>query len=453
MKFKSKKIMIVLASAVLTAALTCGTYTDISTETNYKSASFVVCAAGSETDMETDIYYIVVDELDDDGKYCQWYTNDDIAFNTNGVTVKLDGVDVTSKCSFSFDKGVTPSEVYDGVNFDYEVPIKITSSNYDIVEAKLPVKIGQEGDVNLDHVVDVRDSSAITRDIEYFSQNKKSLLEPFGQFLGTPENMTSSYKLDMTKASGLAKTLAKESIQRATGEKLERKGESEYSLSISNAVGFPGQTVTMQVVIDADDTFESLDALIEWDDDTLKSAAAVSVNGTLCESYAENGMVSIVDYSSGGVKDGAIASIDFVIPENAKPNTNLEVYFSEVKTFGVYDSGVTSNISNVVNVAGATIGVLEPKETTTAVTTAAPTTQTTVSTTVTSSPIVAVPIEQGDANLDGKVDIRDAAYIALLLSRGESSVLPNVADYNYDGVKNIRDAAAIAKFLSIKYQV
>ncbi len=450
MKLKSKKIISVLASAALTTALTCGTYSDIKFEENFKSVPFVVCAAGSEPEYEVDIYYIVVDELDTDGNYCQWYTSDDTAFNTNGMRVKLNGMDITSKCSFAFDKGITPADIYDGINFDYEVPIKITSSTNDVIDAKLPVKIGQEGDVNLDHVVDVRDSSAIARDIEYFNKHKKSQLDPFGCFLGAPENVTATYSLSMIKASSLAKTLAKDAIDRASGEKLERNGESEYSLSISKAFGFPGQTVTMQVVVDADDTFESLDALIEWDDDTLKSAAAVSVNGTLCESYAEGGMVSIVDYSAGGVKDGAIASINFVIPENADPGTDLEVYFSDVKTFGVYDKGQTSDVSNVVNVFGATISVLEPSQTTPAVTTTAPTTQTTVSTTVTTSPIVAIPIEQGDANLDGKVDIRDAAYIAKLLANGEASVLPNVADYNYDGKKNIRDAAAIAKFLSIK---
>ena len=60
------------------------------------------------------------------------------------------------------------------------------------------------------------------------------------------------------------------------------------------------------------------------------------------------------------------------------------------------------------------------------------------------------PILFGDANLDGKVNIRDAACIASMLSKGAGAELPKAADYNKDGTTNIRDAAAIAKMLSKK---
>ena len=54
----------------------------------------------------------------------------------------------------------------------------------------------------------------------------------------------------------------------------------------------------------------------------------------------------------------------------------------------------------------------------------------------------------GDANLDGKVNVRDAAYIAKLLATGKGDTLPINADYNRDDKKNVRDAAAIAKALA-----
>ena len=53
---------------------------------------------------------------------------------------------------------------------------------------------------------------------------------------------------------------------------------------------------------------------------------------------------------------------------------------------------------------------------------------------------------KGDANGDGKLDIRDAAFIASSLSKGKS--LSTIADYNGDGTVNVRDAAAIAKYLA-----
>ena len=54
----------------------------------------------------------------------------------------------------------------------------------------------------------------------------------------------------------------------------------------------------------------------------------------------------------------------------------------------------------------------------------------------------------GDANGDGKCDIRDAAYIAKAISTGKASALPLTADYNKNGKVDIRDAAAIAMKLS-----
>jgi len=55
----------------------------------------------------------------------------------------------------------------------------------------------------------------------------------------------------------------------------------------------------------------------------------------------------------------------------------------------------------------------------------------------------------GDANDDGLVNIRDCAYIAGMLSKGQGSALPKKADYTRDNNVNIRDAASIAKDLSL----
>ena len=55
---------------------------------------------------------------------------------------------------------------------------------------------------------------------------------------------------------------------------------------------------------------------------------------------------------------------------------------------------------------------------------------------------------KGDANDDGKVNVRDAAYIASSLIAGRN--LSDAADYNEDGRKNIRDAAALVSDLTGK---
>ena len=56
----------------------------------------------------------------------------------------------------------------------------------------------------------------------------------------------------------------------------------------------------------------------------------------------------------------------------------------------------------------------------------------------------------GDANGDGVLNIRDAAYIAKMAAAGKSGELPLSADFNNDGKVNIRDAAAIAKYCVTK---
>lgn len=54
----------------------------------------------------------------------------------------------------------------------------------------------------------------------------------------------------------------------------------------------------------------------------------------------------------------------------------------------------------------------------------------------------------GDANFDGVLNIRDAAYIAKMIAKGKRYILPDSADYNEDGNINIGDAAEIAKYIA-----
>ncbi len=54
----------------------------------------------------------------------------------------------------------------------------------------------------------------------------------------------------------------------------------------------------------------------------------------------------------------------------------------------------------------------------------------------------------GDANGDGELNIRDAAFIAIACAKGQYEYIPEWADYNEDGQRNIRDAAAIAIYLA-----
>ncbi len=83
-------------------------------------------------------------------------------------------------------------------------------------------------------------------------------------------------------------------------------------------------------------------------------------------------------------------------------------------------------------------------KTTEPVTTTSSTTVTNATTTPVTTTTPVVTYQKGDADGDGKLSIRDAAYIAILCAKGQYDDIPECADYNGDGKRNIRDAAAIA---------
>ena len=66
---------------------------------------------------------------------------------------------------------------------------------------------------------------------------------------------------------------------------------------------------------------------------------------------------------------------------------------------------------------------------------------------------IQIGFKSGDANLDGKVNVRDCAFIANAVANKTTDSLPASADYNEDGYKNIRDASAIARYLEKKSHI
>lgn len=57
-------------------------------------------------------------------------------------------------------------------------------------------------------------------------------------------------------------------------------------------------------------------------------------------------------------------------------------------------------------------------------------------------------IVRGDANNDGVLNIRDAAFIIKHLAKGQKDKLPKCSDFNGDGEVTVRDAAKIAQYLA-----
>lgn len=137
------------------------------------------------------------------------------------------------------------------------------------------------------------------------------------------------------------------------------------SLSLTSATAQPGETVTLSVVVACNNNFESLNAVVNWDDTALTSGKAAAANGTSVASDAGAGYCTVVAYGSDAIADGAVATIDFTVPEDAEVGTVYNVSFGTVTTFAIFGG---EDLEANVPTSGGTIEVVaaptEPTETT-----------------------------------------------------------------------------------------
>jgi LPXTG-motif cell wall-anchored protein len=144
------------------------------------------------------------------------------------------------------------------------------------------------------------------------------------------------------------------------------------SLSLSSTSGKAGETVTLSVNVACNNNFESLDCVVNWDDTALTAAPAAAVAPASCASDAGEGYCTVVAYGSAALADGAVATIDFTIPEDAEPGTVYNVTFGTVNTFAIFEgedlgSGVAQSGGTItVEAEDTTEPTTEPEETTAA---------------------------------------------------------------------------------------
>lgn len=177
-----------------------------------------------------------------------------------------------------------------------------------------------------------------------------------------------------------------------------------------------GQTLHIPIYISANNDFESAEFKLIYGQGkkSKKSDQGITINNVKLENTAiamswhdfkDEGYARIIMYRGGAaaVDDGVAATIELTVNE---------------------DAGEFSHELKLIPVLFATVngGERETNE---------------ASITIESNKIL------GDPNDDGVVNVRDAAKISMLLSRG--AILPIWADYNGDGVVNVRDCAAIAR--------
>lgn len=139
------------------------------------------------------------------------------------------------------------------------------------------------------------------------------------------------------------------------------------AISLGNVTGQPGETVSLPVIVSANDDCNSFDLLVAWDDAALTGTAA-TFSGCNGDSVLGEQMVSVVGYTSSKMTDGTVASIDFTIPEDAENGTVYDVTISSLNSFSTVTDGDIADVA----VANGTITVEVPEETTEEETTEAP---------------------------------------------------------------------------------
>ncbi|MBQ3566493.1 MAG: Ig-like domain-containing protein, partial [Oscillospiraceae bacterium] len=110
-----------------------------------------------------------------------------------------------------------------------------------------------------------------------------------------------------------------------------------YSLYLSNIAAEPGETVNMPVRIKCDNNFESLSAVVSWDDTDLTSSQAYYANsGVAVSSRNGDGYCEVTCYGVNAIDDGIVLYIPFTVPEDAEAGTTYDIDISKVNTFAIF---------------------------------------------------------------------------------------------------------------------
>ncbi|MBQ3566188.1 MAG: NPXTG-anchored protein [Oscillospiraceae bacterium] len=222
------------------------------------------------------------------------------------------------------------------------------------------------------------------------------------------------------KKNVFSRTLAVLASTAVLGAASMISASAAQSLTISDAEGKAGETVQVSVMVECDNNFESLNIVTNFDE-ALTAAKAKPAGGASVASEAGAGFCTVVAYGSDAIADGAVATIDFTIPEDAQAGDTYTVEVTNVNTFAIFEG---DDIAETVPVANGTITVLEDEEPTTEETTeptTAETTEATTAATTTEAPTTTTAAPTTGAPKTGNAGV--AVAVAGLVAAGATAVV------------------------------
>lgn len=154
-----KKRGLFIITAIITIA--CAAFTAVSAEETTTVQSDETIQTTAETTDNSGL-------CADDSQMKKFYFSDNSSFDSTGIVVTYNGIDVTDQSEVTFNE--TP-EIYDGETFDYNIEYNVQyftkNENDENVSYystfNIDVKIGRHGDADLDHSIELYDTIAIAQ--------------------------------------------------------------------------------------------------------------------------------------------------------------------------------------------------------------------------------------------------------------------------------------------------
>lgn len=177
-----KKRSLFIITAIITIA--CAAFTAVSAEETTTEQSDETIQTTAETKDNSGL-------CADDSQMKKFYFSDSSSFDSTGIVVTYNGIDVTDQTEVTFNE--TP-EIYDGETFDYNIEYNVqyfTKNENDENVAyystfSTDVKIGFHGDSNLDFKVNLYDIIEISKKIMYGNCEVGNSFEDF--MMNTSDN-------------------------------------------------------------------------------------------------------------------------------------------------------------------------------------------------------------------------------------------------------------------------
>ncbi len=224
----------------------------------------------------------------------------------------------------------------------------------------------------------------------------------------------------------------------------------KVSISLHDQKVYAGATVEIPLTMKTGNTCTSYDLLVEYDSD-LEFVSAIGTKASNSFERDDRKFVSLVGYESSPYKDDAItATIKLYVPPTVE-HDDYEVKFSEIAGFSSDDSDFSD-----YEIKNATISVVpfERRIKHAMGATAEKHSECKIFQKFDKNgKLVDASVGyRGDANSDGKADIKDAASIAKACDSRKTDKLDVqdifFGDVNEDGRLSIRDAVMIARFIA-----